>query len=108
VFIKYSPEKHEQIFTQIEDFGAFNLYEGDYVAIEVECSDPAKTGISNIEKNIEAGIHVTILAVFQNQLRRVRDSIKDYLPKEMQASFTIVDCLNLLNNLREKKSENVN
>jgi len=51
------------------------LNTGDHVAIEVEVSDPAKTGASNIAKNLAAGVTHTILAVLPQQRERTHATL---------------------------------
>jgi Helicase HerA, central domain len=82
---------------------AIPLNDSDVVAIEVEVSSPDRTIPSNIEKNCEAGIPETIVAVLPKNLAVARRTI-DRLPDGLRRTVALVDVLRLLDHLRGRPS----
>ena len=69
------------------------------VAIEVECSDPAKTGPENVRRNHEAGIALTILAVLH--LTKTLSAIERAIPEDLRPHVLIIDVLDLIDLLEQ-------
>lgn len=70
---------------------AFNT--GSLIAIEVEVSDPARTGANNALKNHESGITLTVIAVLPKDEKAARNALKDH------TTCVVVNVLNLLQHL---------
>lgn len=69
------------------------LNTGSLIAIEVEVSDPAKTGLNNLTKNAEAGITLTVIAVLPKEEKPARNALKDH------TTCVVVNVLDLLQHL---------
>lgn len=63
------------------------------IAIEVECSDPAKTAPENVRRNHDAGIGLTIVAVLH--LKKVLDAIETKIEHDLRPHVLIIDVLDL-------------
>lgn len=75
LYIRYTQSLHHALLDhQQEIFGRNDLTftEGDHLAIEIEVSDPEKTGPANVTQNAAAGITQTIVLVMPDQLDKTR------------------------------------
>ena len=88
---------HQEIFYMETKGPASN-----YVAIEIECSNPEKTGPANIQKNAEAGIALTILGLLPAEAKKFNPGLITGLPEALQSKVIVVDALKLLDHLREQ------
>jgi hypothetical protein len=99
VVIAYDKSAHAPL---IKSIGApIALNDGDLIAIEVEVSSPAKTLASNVRKNTAVGIAYNIIAVLPNTLASAKKIVKT-LDAALRARVTVVDALELLNQLQER------
>jgi RecA/RadA recombinase len=69
------------------------LNTGDHVAIEVEVSDPAKTALSNAEKNAAAGVRLTLIAVLPGARERTSDALAQLAPEHHVIVVNVFDLL---------------
>jgi len=81
------------------------LNDGGLIAIEVEVSDPLKTAPANVERNHEAGIALTIVAVLPKTLATTITGLKARVPADLHEHFLVVDALGLLDHLRNPGKE---
>lgn len=72
-------------------------------ALEVEVSDPVRTGVANSTRNDEAGIAFTILAVMPHTLTRTIHGVHQQPHEPHQSHAVIVDALALLQRLKTKR-----
>ena len=79
-----------------------NYPSSNYVAIEIECSNPQRTGPVNIQKNAEAGIAFTILGLLPAEAKKFNPELITGLPEALQRKVIVVDALKLLDYLRER------
>jgi hypothetical protein len=75
------------------------LTEGMLLAIEVESSDPVKTAPNNVQKNHEAGITLTLIAVLPKFVTTTRTHLAKSIPAALQSSFIVTNVLSLLDHL---------
>lgn len=79
------------------------VQEGDLLAIEVEVSDPLTTGTANVQKNHEAGIARTLLAVLPKHVTTTIAGLAKRLAPALHQHVLVIDALQLLNDLRATK-----
>ena len=78
------------------------LTPGDVVGIELEVTDPRKTGENNATKNYDAGLRLTIIAVLKDVLGTIT-FLRDHLPTPVQDRTMVIDALDLIEIIREVK-----
>ncbi|HEY4360292.1 MAG TPA: hypothetical protein VGN17_04965 [Bryobacteraceae bacterium] len=99
-------EKNDQFFTALREAARSHPTEdipvGSVVALEVEVSDPARTGANNANKNASAGIPCTILAIFEGNSDLIID-LGDSLDDDARHHLILVDVLDLIEELTTTK-----
>jgi hypothetical protein len=93
--IPFNTDQHEPLYRAISALTGKTprLKDGDVIAIEVEISQPSKTGLRNAVKNAAAGVALTVLAV--------DDRTPERLASLLPPNAMVVDVYALLDALRE-------
>jgi hypothetical protein len=92
LFLRYNPALHERISFHMEEEPAPNAH----LAIEVECSNPVKTGAANVSKNHDVGIDHTLVAVLPKHVATTKTGLAQHVPEELHSRFTVVNVFDIL------------
>ena len=101
LLLRYDKTKHARFGRFLDRYTQSPLHQDELVALEVEVSDPTKTGISNVRRNHEAGVSQTILAVLPTAFDAITQRVSRELAPERKRATIIVDLLQLLDALRQ-------
>lgn len=110
---RYDPARHDGLASVLDKVGRsltttpVTITSGLLCALEVEVSDPLRTGITNVIQNHDAGIALNILAVMPAKLLEATSELKERLDHGLQESVIVAGALEFLQALRQEKDDGV-
>jgi hypothetical protein len=102
VLLSYNSNDHQNFLDVVQRSGhtlapLLALHDGDLVAIEIEVTDPKRSGARNVAANHDAGIALNIIAV-PKAAQLTLDALKTAISPALYSRVVVIDAFTFLEN----------